>query len=159
MRLRRCLRSLSIHSARLSPVITVPVYRRFSDLDPLGHVNNVVYHDYLQEARVGIIGGIDGVLGPGFSQIVVDQHVHHLAPLGYAREPIQIEVWMESMKRSSYVLGYRIHDETGTVVAEATSRLAVVDPDSGRPIRIPQEIHDRLAAALDEHGVEDTARA
>lgn len=137
-------------------MITVPVYRRFSDLDPLGHVNNVVYHDYLQEARVGIIGGIDGVLGPGFSQIVVDQQVHHLAPLGYAREPIQIEVWMESMKRSSYVLGYRIHDENGVVVAEATSRLAVIDPESGRPIRIPQEVHDRLAAALVEHGIEES---
>ena len=137
-------------------MITVPVYRRFSDLDPLGHVNNVVYHDYLQEARVGIIGGIDGVLGPGFSQIVVDQHVHHLAPLGYAREPIQIDVWMESMKRSSYVLGYRILDENGVVVAEATSRLAVIDPESGRPIRIPQEVHDRLAAALVEHGIEES---
>jgi len=142
--------------ARLGFVITVAVYRRVSDLDPLGHVNNVVFHDYLQEVRVGIIGGIDGVLGPGFSQIVVDQHVHHLAPLGYAREPIQIDVWMESMKRSSYVLGYRIHDENGVVVAEATSRLAVIDPESGRPIRIPQEIHDRLAAALVEHGIEDS---
>ena len=130
-------------------MITVPVYRRFSDLDPLGHVNNVVFHDYLQEARVGLIGGLDGVLGPGFSQIVVDQHVHHVAPLGHHRDPIQIDVWIESMARSSYVLGYRVRDEKGTTVAEATSRLAVVDPDTGRPIRIPEEIRSRLEAGLE----------
>lgn len=128
-------------------MITVAVYRRFSDLDPLGHVNNVVFHDYLQEARVGIIGGIDGVLGADFSQIVVDQQIKHLTPLGYDRAPIHIDVWMESMGRSSYVLGYRVRDENDVVVAEATSRLAVVDPHTGRPIRIPQEILDRLAAA------------
>ena len=28
--------------------------RRFSDLDLLGHVNNVMYHDYLQEARIRV---------------------------------------------------------------------------------------------------------
>lgn len=38
--------------------VRVPVYRRFSDLDPLGHVNNVVFIDYLQEGRVGFMRAI-----------------------------------------------------------------------------------------------------
>ena len=40
----------------------IEIYRRFSDLDPLGHVNNVAYHDYLQEARMGLIGELESVM-------------------------------------------------------------------------------------------------
>ncbi len=127
-------------------MITIPVYRRFSDLDPLGHVNNVVFHDYLQEARVGLVGDLDGVLGPGYSQIVVSQEIRHHRPLPYSREPVQVEVWMASAARASYTLAYRILDNDGTLVAEATTVLAVVDPDTGRPMRIPEHIKERLPA-------------
>ena len=128
---------------------TVAVYRRFSDLDPLGHVNNVVFHDYLQEARVGLIGGLEWVVGSGFSQIVVEQRIRHVTPLGYDHAPIRIDVWIESLARSSYVLGYRVRDENDVLVAEATSRLAVVDPESGRPIRIPEALRARLESGFD----------
>jgi acyl-CoA thioester hydrolase len=129
-------------------MITIPVYRRFSDLDPLGHVNNVVFHDYLQEARVGLIGDLDGVLGPGYSQVVVSQEIRHHRPLPYSRDPVQIEVWMASSARASYTLAYRILDDDGSLAAEATTVIAVVDPDTGRPIRIPEHIKDRLPAPL-----------
>jgi acyl-CoA thioester hydrolase len=125
-------------------VITVPVYRRFSDLDPLGHVNNVAYHDYLQEARVGLIGDLAGVVGADFAQIVVSQEIHHRRPLGYSREPVRIEVRLAAMARTSYTLAYRILDDDGDLSAEATSRLAVVDPGTGRPIRIPEHLAARL---------------
>lgn len=131
-------------------MITVPVYRRFSDLDPLGHVNNVVYHDYFQEARVGLIGDMASVVGPNFGQIVVSQEIRHVMPLGYSREPVQIDVWISRMSGASYTVEYRIHDDDGSLAAEGRSVLAVVDGD-GRPMRIPQEIRDRLSEhVLDE---------
>ena len=126
-------------------MITFPVYRRFSDLDPLGHVNNVAYHDYLQEARVGLIGDLDGVVGPGFAQIVVEQEIKHRRPLGHSREPVRIEIWISAMARTSYTINYRILDDDGQLAAEATSKLAVVDPELGRPIRIPEDLLARLA--------------
>lgn len=132
-------------------MLTVPVYRRFSDLDPLGHVNNVAYHDYLQEARVGLIGDIDGVLGPGFAQIVASQEIRHRKPLGHSREPVMIEIWISSMARTSYTIEYRVIDENGDVAAEASSKLAVIDPETGRPIRIPED----LLALLQPHVVEE----
>lgn len=128
-------------------MLTVPVYRRFSDLDPLGHVNNVAYHDYLQEARVGLIGDIANVVNSDYAQIVVSQEIHHRKPLGHASAPVMIEIWISSMARTSYTIDYRILDEQGDVAAEATSKLAVVDPASGRPMRMP----DSLLALLQPH--------
>jgi acyl-CoA thioester hydrolase len=128
----------------------VEVQRRFSDLDPLGHVNNVAYHDYLQEARMGLIGELDAVVNDDFAQIVVSQEIRHVKPLGYAREPVVIEAQVTDMARTSYSIVYRILDEQGDVAAEAATRLAVVDPVSGRPIRMPEALRERLLAASDE---------
>jgi len=128
-------------------MITVPVHRRFSDLDPLGHVNNVAYHDYLQEARVGLIGDLALVSNADYAQIVVRQEIRHVRPLGYAREPVLIEVWISQMARTSYTVEYRIRDSDGEVAAEATTLLAVVDAESGRPVRIPEAVRLALAPA------------
>ena len=125
-------------------MLTVPVYRRFSDLDPLGHVNNVAYHDYLQEARMGLIGDLDAVVSDDFAQIVVSQEIRHRKPLGHSPEPVRIEIAITSMARTSYTITYRILDEDGDVAAEATTLMAVVDPASGRPIRIPEGLLARL---------------
>lgn len=126
-------------------MITVPVHRRFSDLDPLGHVNNVAYHDYLQEARVGLIGDLALVSNADYAQIVVRQEIRHVRPLGYAREPVLIDVWISQMARTSYTVEYRIRDSDGEVAAEATTLLAVVDAQSGRPVRIPEDVRRALA--------------
>ena len=125
-------------------MVVAPVYRRFSDLDPLGHVNNVVYHVYLQEARVILMDGIGAIVSAEFAQIVVKQEIRHIKPLSYSREPIMIEVSLTSLTRATYSLAYRILDENSELVAEATSQLAVIDPTSGRPIRIPEVIAERL---------------
>ena len=124
----------------------VEIHRRFSDLDPLGHVNNVAYHDYLQEARMGLIGELDAVVNDDFAQIVVSQEIRHVRPLGYSREPVVIEASVTDMARTSYTITYRVLDEHGEVAAEASTRLAVVDPASGRPIRMPESLRERLLA-------------
>ena len=116
------------------------MYRRFSDLDPLGHVNNVVFHDYLQEARVGMLHDLDFVRGPGFSQVVVRQEVTHRKPLLLSKEPVIVETWIEHLGNSSYRIAYRIIDEQGDLAAEASTTMAVVDPESGRPIRMSDEL-------------------
>ena len=125
----------------------IEVQRRFSDLDPLGHVNNVAYHDYLQEARMGLIGELDAVVNDDYAQVVVSQEIRHVKPLGYSRKPVVIEARVTDMARTSYSIVYRILDEQGEVAAEATTRLAVVDAMTGRPMRMPESLRERLVAA------------
>ena len=128
-------------------MITIEVKRRFSDLDPLGHVNNVAFHDYLQEARMGLIGDLDAVVNDDYAQIVVEQHIKHLRTLGFDQRPLRIEMGIDDMARTSYTIRYRMRDENDDVVAEASTRMAVVSPETGRPIRISDELKDRLMRA------------
>lgn len=127
-------------------MIRVRVHRRFSDLDPLGHVNNVVFHDYLQEARVSMLQDLSNVQGPGFAHVVAQQDIKHLKPLLLHPDPVMVETWIEHVGNSSYRVGYRVIDEHGDCAAEASTVMAVVDPDSGRPIRMPDELRDILTA-------------
>jgi acyl-CoA thioester hydrolase len=125
----------------------VEIQRRFSDLDPLGHVNNVAFHDYLQEARMGLISDLDTVVNDDYAMVVVSQEIRHIKPLGYSREPVIIEARVTEMARTSYSIVYRILDDSGDVAAEATTRLAVVDAESGRPMRMSEALRERLSAA------------
>ena len=125
----------------------IKVQRRFSDLDPLGHVNNVAYHDYLQEARMGLISELEAVVNADYAQVVVSQEIRHVKPLGHSREPVVIEARVTDLARTSYSIVYRVLDEQGEVAAEATTRLAVVDATTGRPMRMPESLRERLIAA------------
>jgi acyl-CoA thioester hydrolase len=127
-------------------MIRVRVHRRFSDLDPLGHVNNVVFHDYLQEARIGMLQDLGFVRGPGFAQVVAQQDIKHLKPLLLHPEPVMVETWIEHVGNSSYRIAYRVIDENGDCAAVATTVMAVVDADTGRPIRMPDKLRDVLTA-------------
>lgn len=114
--------------------------RRFSDVDALGHVNNVVFADYLQEARMGLIRDIGFVRNDEFAQVVADLSISFRKPLLLSPEPITVETWIERLGRSSYVMRYRIVDEHGDVAAEASTTLAIVDRQTGRPIRMGAEL-------------------
>ncbi|MHB1163680.1 MAG: acyl-CoA thioesterase [Candidatus Nanopelagicales bacterium] len=123
----------------------IPVFRRFTDLDTLGHINNVVYFDYLQEARIGLLRDVGMVKAEDFAQVVVKQELVHRKPLYLSPEPLIVETWIEGLRNSSYTVRYRIIDEHGDVAAEASTVCAVVDPVTTRPIRI----HDELRAVLE----------
>lgn len=129
-------------------IVQVEVYRRFSDLDVLGHVNNVVFHDYLQEARVGMLRDLSLVHTDEYSQVVAEQRIRHRKPLLLAPEPVVIQTWITRLGSSSYTIEYRIRDEHGDLAADATTVMAVVDSDTGRPVRMPDRLREALTPLL-----------
>jgi acyl-CoA thioester hydrolase len=118
---------------------------RWADLDALGHVNNVTYVDYLQEARVDLFrlhpprpGGED--LAEGV--VVVRHEVDYLTPLAFRRGPVSIDVWVSAVRAASFVLDYEVYDEQPdvpggrTVYLRARSALAPYVFADERPRRI-----------------------
>jgi len=104
-----------------APLLRISVFRRYSDLDPLGHVNNVAYFDYLQEARVGVLRNVGLIFSDTFAQVVVKQELTHRKPLYMSMEPLVVETWIEGLRNSSYTVRYRIVDEEGDVAAAAAT--------------------------------------
>jgi acyl-CoA thioester hydrolase len=128
-------------------------------MDMLGHVNNVTYVDYLQEARVDMLwthppaaGG--EALAEGV--VVVRHEVKHLAPLVFRREPVNIEIWVSEIRAATFTLAYEIFDETAEgrrVYLQARSVLTPYVFATERPRRLGDEEREVLSRFL-EPGME-----
>ncbi|HEX2175261.1 MAG TPA: thioesterase family protein [Nocardioidaceae bacterium] len=119
---------------------------RWADMDSLGHVNNVTYVDYLQEARVDMFalhapatGGEE--LAEGV--VVVRHEVEFVAPLVFRPEPVRIETWISRIRVASFTMRYEILDEledgTRRVYTRAGTVLTPFVFATERPRRIGAE--------------------
>jgi acyl-CoA thioester hydrolase len=100
-----------------------PCQVRWSDLDAFGHVNNVVFHTYLQEARVDFLFRHAASLGAGGMSegvVIARQEIDHTAPLEFTSHPVRVETWVSHIGGASFTLDYEVRDEN-TVYARAKS--------------------------------------
>jgi acyl-CoA thioester hydrolase len=131
---------------------------RWADLDMLGHVNNVTYVDYLQEARVDLIRTLrqDRAHHPGGEAdledgvVVVRHEITYLAPLGLRFRPVEVECWVTEVRGASFTLAYEVfHDDPDVeggrrVYVRATSLLAPYVFRDERPRRLTAEEKEAL---------------
>jgi acyl-CoA thioester hydrolase len=128
---------------------------RWADLDMLGHVNNVVYADYLQEARVDMLrvharsprtdGLAEGVL-------VASHQVTYLEPLLFDHDPVYVDVWVTQIRAASFTLAYEVYREHAgaqrTVYLRASTLLAPYVFEHEAPRRLTPEERAALEAYL-----------
>ena len=76
---------------------TYECHVRFSDVDVYGHVNNVKYFEYFQEARIAFILSLAGGLFDADSsnrQVVARIDVDYKRPILFRAEPYAVETWV-----------------------------------------------------------------
>lgn len=121
-------------------------------MDMLGHVNNVTYVDYLQEARIDMFAAHPQFRGGeelAEGVVVVRHEVEFVAPLTFRRRPVLVDAWITSIKAGSFTMAYEVYDpgETAderTVFVRASSVLAPFVFESERPRRIRPEEREVL---------------
>jgi acyl-CoA thioester hydrolase len=106
---------------------------RFSDVDVYGHVNNVKYFEYYQEARIAFLRSlIDSQVEPSFRQVVARIDVDYKRPILFRPEPYLVESWVTGIGTSSYDLASRIVDADGPEsTVYSTSQVKLVAFDTG----------------------------
>ena len=109
-----------------------PLAVRWSDLDSYGHVNNVKFYDYIQEARIALVnetvhppggsGGVPSGVGtaPEAVWMVARQDVDYLAPMDFRTEPYEVATLVTAIGTRSFTLAAEVRDPgSGTVYATA----------------------------------------
>jgi acyl-CoA thioester hydrolase len=107
-------------------------------MDAFGHVNNVVFLRYLEEARIDFTFTNAGEVGEkAFSEgsVVARHEVDYLRPLVYRPEPITIETWLTKLGNASFTVAYEIKDEQ-TVYVRASTVVVPYDLAAARPRRL-----------------------
>ncbi len=129
---------------------------RWADLDSLGHINNVVYVDYLQEARVSLMRAMLGDRSADLAEgvLVVRHEVTYLAPLTFGFVPVRIECWVTEVRAASFTMAYEVYhagaDGTRTTYLRATTVLAPYVFALERPRRLSEEEKQALTPYVEE---------
>jgi acyl-CoA thioester hydrolase len=130
---------------------------RWDDMDSFGHVNNVTFLAYMQEARTGMLfaGEAARDIPDLIKGIVVARHeIDYRRPLEWRPEPIEIDVWATQVRAASFTLRYEIRDQLATpesaLLAEALTVLVPFDLAAARPRRLTDAERAFLARYLDE---------
>jgi len=123
---------------------------RWADLDQQGHINNVIYVDYLQESRVDMLlthspDSRSDDLAEGV--VVVRHEVQYTAPLKFRPEPVKIESWVTEIRAASFTMAYEIYDdgpEGRIVYLRATTLLTPYVFAAEKPRRITPDERESL---------------
>ncbi|MFE7129548.1 acyl-CoA thioesterase [Streptomyces sp. NPDC057638] len=127
---------------------------RWSDMDAFGHVNNVVFLRYLEEARIDFMFRLrprDG--SPSFSggSVVARHEIDYKLPLVHRHEPVIIESWVTKIGAASLTIAYEIKeaDDPQRVYVRASTVVVPYDLEAGRPRRITAEERHYLQEYLE----------
>lgn len=132
-------------------------------MDAYGHVNNVVYLRYLEEARIDFMFRVAGEAvgsspsaesgeepAPFKAGCVVARHeIDYRRPLFHRYEPVTVDTWVTKLNAASAVLAYEIKD-AGTVYVRAETVIVPYDLDKERPRRFTDVERDFLEGYFDD---------
>ena len=108
---------------------------RFRDCDAMGHVNNAVFSTYLEEARIGVLGGLGAFI---LARVEIDFR----SELRNGEE-VEVRSRCSRIGTKSFDLEHEIV-AGGRVVAEAKSVLVSYDYGTATSVPVPDDLRDRL---------------
>jgi acyl-CoA thioester hydrolase len=114
-----------------SDEIRIDVELRWRDLDFLGHLNQAVYHELLEEGRGALfeqLGALDG----GFFFVLARVELDHRQEIRRDHGPVTVALRVDAVGRSSVSVAHEIIRADGAVAAEGRSVLVAWDRDARR---------------------------
>ncbi|QTQ15689.1 acyl-CoA thioesterase [Treponema parvum] len=115
---------------------------RSYECDSYGHVNNAVYLNYLEYARMEYLHKIgfdyNAAVAEGFYLYVTHIDIYYKAS-AFLDDKLTIEVYSVNLGAVSGTMHQVIRKEDGTVCVEADVTWASVNKENGRPCRLPEK--------------------
>ena len=110
---------------------------RFSDTDMMGHVNNAAFNVFLEDARIAFFRSLMTETGEHFfgrGLIVARAEIDYVKPVFFG-DPIEAEVFILEVGRSSFRVGYVLRQRGQEVARAATVQVAYdYKTNSSRPL-------------------------
>ncbi|MEY2597086.1 MAG: hypothetical protein RLZ80_656 [Actinomycetota bacterium] len=124
---------------------------RWADLDAFKHINNAAYLVYMQEARADftwfsrIAKGEEPLLA---DMVVARAEVDFLAPIHQTGTTLDVEIYIEKVSNSSFVMVYEM-SQGGTLRARGKTVQVGVDMDTEKARRLRDNEREFLSQYLE----------
>ncbi|MEV5429246.1 thioesterase family protein [Streptomyces sp. NPDC052701] len=120
---------------------------RWADMDAYGHVNNVVFLRYLEEARIDFLFRPDKDFQQG--SVVARHEIDYKRQLVHRHAPVDIELWVTEIRAASFTLAYEVKDGD-QIYVRASTVIVPFDFEAQRPRRITEEEREFLREYMDD---------
>lgn len=118
--------------------ITIPA----SAIDENGHVNNVVYVQWMQDIAVEHYATAGGVAAQGQNAtwVVREHKIEYLQP-AFAGQDVEIRTWVEDARRVRSLRKYEfVRKSDSSLLVRGETDWVFVDSNTGRPLPIPEAV-------------------
>ncbi len=102
-------------------------------MDAYGHVNNVVFLRYLEEARIDFLFRPEKDFKQG--SVVARHEIDYKRQLVHRHKPVDIELWVTEIRAASFTITYEVKDPEQVYVLASTV-IVPFDFATQRPRRI-----------------------
>lgn len=116
-------------------------------MDAYGHVNNVVFLRYLEEARIDFLHRPDKDFQQG--SVVARHEIDYKRQLVHRHAPVDIELWVTQIRAASFTLTFEVKDPD-QVYVQASTMIVPFDFEAQRPRRITAEEREFLEEYRDD---------
>ena len=123
-------------------------------MDAYGHVNNLVFLRYLEEARIDFLFRPDKDFQQG--SVVARHEIDYKRQLVHRHAPVDIELWVTQIRAASFTITYEVKDGD-QVYVRASTVIVPFDFEAQRPRRITAEERDFLEEYRDDDKEEAVA--
>jgi acyl-CoA thioester hydrolase len=122
-------------------------------LDENGHVNNVVYIQWMQDVAVlhsDRTGCTRATRDVGATWVVRSHRVEYLRP-AFSGDLISVSTWVVNFRRVRSLRRYKfVRKSDGTVLARGETDWVFVGSESGRLVTIPESVRELLPPVTEE---------
>src|SRR5215211_5280138 len=108
----------------------------FRDIDGMGHVNNAVYLNYLESAKIDYFGRVLGLSGLEEMGIVGDVRIAYRSP-AFLGETLAIGTRVARLGTKCMEFEFEIRGPDGRIVAEAASTHVAFDYGPRATVALP----------------------
>lgn len=115
-------------------------------IDFVGHVNNIVYLQWLENVRVKLLEEaglpiIDLTEKHQVFPVLSKSAIRYRKPF-FLNNTVNIKVWISQLYNASFDLEFRFLNENNELCATAAQTCLFVDKKTMRPIRLPKEYRE-----------------
>ena len=111
-------------------------------IDFIGHVNNIVYIQWMEIGRTKLLEAIglptQEIFKQGFVPVLVQTNITYKSPL-FLGDRVRVELWLSELRNASAVMQFQFYNAEGTLAAAGWQKGLFADRQSMRPRRLHSE--------------------
>ena len=108
-------------------------------IDFIGHVNNIVYIQWMEIGRTKLLEAIgmptQDIFQQGFAPVLVQTNITYKSPL-HLGDRVSVQMWLSELGKASAVMQFRFHSPQAKLAAEGWQKGLFVDRATMRPRRL-----------------------